>query len=98
VTPTYESRPSFGADYRRLTPEQRKRFLIAVTEMVDDLRSGRPFRPGLRIKRVQGTADVWEMTWAPDGRATWQYGAEIRSGEPHIIWRRIGTHDVFRTP
>ncbi|GAA1748499.1 hypothetical protein GCM10009681_19700 [Luedemannella helvata] len=98
MTPTYESRPIFGADYRKLTPEQRKRFLAAVAEMVDDLKNGRPFRPGLRVRRVQATSGVWEMTWAPDGRATWQYGREVHPGEPHIIWRRIGTHDVFRAP
>jgi hypothetical protein len=34
----------------------------------------------------------WEMTWAPDGRATLEYGTERRPGEPHVIWRRIGTH------
>lgn len=30
-------------------------------------------------------------------RATFEYGDEIL-GEPHIVWRRIGTHDVFRRP
>ena len=38
------------------------------------------------------------MTWAPNGRATFEYGNEMRSGEPHIIWRRIGTHGIFRKP
>jgi hypothetical protein len=47
---------------------------------------------------VQGHAGVWEMTWAPDGRATFHYGDEIRPGDPHIIWRRIGTHAIFRAP
>ncbi len=36
------------------------------------------------------------MTWAPDGRATFEYGDEVQSGEPHVTWRRIGTHSVFR--
>jgi hypothetical protein len=27
-----------------------------------------------------------------------EYGAEIRPGEAHVIWRRIGTHSVFRRP
>ncbi|MER6108587.1 hypothetical protein ACWG5P_11115 [Streptomyces prasinus] len=36
-----------------------------------------------------------EMTWAPDGRATWQYGDELREGEPHVIWRRVGGHEIF---
>jgi hypothetical protein len=30
--------------------------------------------------------------------ATFEYGDEIQLGEPHIIWRRIGTHSVFRQP
>jgi hypothetical protein len=51
-----------------------------------------------RVKRVQRYPDVWEMTWAADGRATFEYGQEIHAGEPHIIWRRIGTHDIFRQP
>jgi hypothetical protein len=38
------------------------------------------------------------MTWAPDGRATWQYDDEVRAGEPHVLWRRIGTHDMFDRP
>jgi hypothetical protein len=33
-----------------------------------------------------------------DGRATFEYGDEIQPGEAHIIWRRIGTHSVFRQP
>jgi hypothetical protein len=39
----------------------------------------------LRVKRVQGHPGVWEMTWAPDGRATFEYGAEVRPGEAHVI-------------
>jgi hypothetical protein len=35
---------------------------------------------------------------APDGRATFSYGEEMRPGEPHVIWRRVGTHDVLRDP
>ena len=56
------------------------------------------FAPQLRVKRVQGHPGVWEITWAADGRATFSYGAEVIPGHPHIIWRRIGTHDIFRRP
>lgn len=41
---------------------------------------------------------VWELSWAADGRATFEYGAELIEGQPHIIWRRIGSHDIFRNP
>jgi hypothetical protein len=37
------------------------------------------------------------MTWAPDGRATFQYG-ESQGVGAHVIWRRIGSHKVFRRP
>ena len=38
------------------------------------------------------------MTWAADGRATFRYGEPRRPGEPHVIWRRVGTHDIFDNP
>lgn len=53
------------------------------------------FPPGLRVKRVQGANGVWEITFAPDGRATFAYGTEVIAGEPHVIWRRVGSHHVF---
>jgi hypothetical protein len=91
------TRPEVRRDFDGLTREQQLAFRAAVAQFVADLRRGR-FRAGLRVKRVQGAAGVWEMTWAPNGRDTFQYGAEILPGEPHIIWRRAGTHDIFREP
>lgn len=95
---TFQRLPRFDADWARLTPDQRTRFRDAVAMFVAHLAAGEPFRPGLRVKRVRGTADIWEYTWAPNGRATWQYGGEIKPGEPHVVWRRIGTHHVLRAP
>lgn len=78
-----------------MTPQQRERFERVVRgEFVPDVDAGR-FRPGLRVKRVQATSGVFEMTWAPNGRATWQYGTPVREGLRHIIWRRVGTHAIF---
>lgn len=96
--PIFERLPRFDKDWVALPEDQKERFRRAVVAFVDDLTSGRPFRKGLRVKRVQAAPGVWEMTFAPDGRATWHYGAEIRAGEPHVVWRRIGTHDVFGRP
>jgi hypothetical protein len=66
---------------------------------VDALRQ-RPleFPPALRVHRVQGHDGVWELTWAPDGRATFSYGPEVRPGEPHVMWRRIGDHSILSDP
>ncbi|WP_405191587.1 hypothetical protein OG473_38190 [Streptomyces anulatus] len=100
--PTYETPSRFNADHRRLTPEQRHRFRQAVTTFVHDLRAGGHFRAGLRIKRVQRSTGVYEITWSmgsgPAGRATWQYGPEVYPATPHVIWRRIGTHDILTGP
>ncbi|HEV2755352.1 MAG TPA: hypothetical protein VG318_06200 [Actinomycetota bacterium] len=47
---------------------------------------------------MQGARNVYEMTWAPNGRATFEYGDERIEGEPHVVWRRVGTHDIFDRP
>jgi hypothetical protein len=63
-----------------------------------------------KVKRSSGEV-VWRVrwrqygrnrartfsTWAAEGRATFEYADEVH-GEPHIVWRRIGTHDIFRRP
>jgi hypothetical protein len=96
--PTYQRLPRFDQDWRSLDTAEQQRFRTAVARFVEDLEAGRPFRAGLRVKGVQGTRDVMEMTFAPDGRATWEFGAEVKVGQIHVIWRRIGTHDIFRAP
>jgi hypothetical protein len=96
--PTFFRTVPFLRDWSGLTPDQKAHFKIAVSQMVEDLRAHRGFRPGLRVKRVRKTTGIFEITWAPNGRATFEYGAEVYPGEPHIIWRRIGTHDIFQSP
>lgn len=96
--PTYERLARFDRDLAALTPEQRRQFLATIGKFVADLRAGEGFRAGLRIKGVRGAAGVYELTWADDGRATFSYGDSVREDEPHIVWRRVGTHDVLGRP
>lgn len=96
--PTCQSLPQFLDDLAALSKEDRKRFREAVKKFIEDLNRGEGFRPGLRVRGVQGAPGINEMTWAPDGRATWQYGRPIQEGEAHVIWRRVGTHDIFSDP
>lgn len=82
-----------------MSRELQRAFLAMLPVFVEALRASPPdVPPGLRVKRVQGTTDVWEITFAADGRATFQYAEEVRPGEPHIVWRRVGTHDVLSDP
>ena len=96
--PTHEELSQFLREFASLTPEQQARFLTAVRKLVEDLRAGMAFRPSLRVKGVQGHPNIYEMTWAIDGRATFEYGPEVRPGDTHIIWRRIGTHEILKNP
>lgn len=95
--PTYSWTERFRRDFESLTRAQQALFPIAVGKLVEDLKVDR-YRKGLRVKAVQGTAGVFEMTWAPDGRATFEFGDSRRAGEPHVIWRRIGGHEIFENP
>lgn len=93
--PTYERSRQFVDDYSNLSPDQRRAFRSAAQKFAADLRRGRGFRPGLRVKGINGSPGMFEMTWAPDGRAVFSYGASILEGEPHIVWHAVGTHDVL---
>ena len=85
-----------------MTPERQALFLLAVSKFVEDLNSG-SVRAGLRVKPYRGAAGLFETTWAPDGRAPdgrapFSYGSPVLPGEPHVIWRRVGGHDIFANP
>lgn len=94
--PSYERTRRFDRDLRDLTPAQRKRLAKAFERFDADLATG-SFRSSLRVKRVEGTDSIFEMTWAPNGRATFEYGVSQGQGA-HVVWRRVGTHKVFRLP
>jgi hypothetical protein len=95
--PTHEAAESFWRDWERLTAREQHRFRQAVGKFLADLERGVGFRPSLRVKGVRGAPGIYELTWAPDGRATFQYAQPVRA-DVHIVWRRIGTHDILRAP
>lgn len=95
--PTFAQTDRFRRDFAKLTAAQKAAFRAAARKFAADLPSG-SFRPGLRVKGVQGAEGVFEMTWADDGRATFEHGPAVREGETDIVWRRIGTHDIFARP
>ena len=93
--PTYELEDPFRQDLKRLTPEQYRLFKKAVRKMVEDIKAKRPFRAGLRVERFESIKGAYEMSWAPDGRALFTYGTSPHPGDTHIIWLRVGTHDIY---
>jgi hypothetical protein len=96
--PTFTKLPRFARDFAQLPEKNQERFREAVAKFIEDLERGESFRPGLGVRRVQGAPGVFEMRWAPDGRATFHYGDPIREGHVHVVWRRVGTHSIFNEP
>lgn len=53
-----------------------------------------PFYPSLRIKKIQGTSNIFECSINRDIRMTWQY-----CQTDSILLRNIGKHDqTLKTP
>jgi hypothetical protein len=96
--PTFQKLPRFRNDFNQLAPNDQERFRQAVRRFVEDLNRGGGFRPGLRVRGIQGAPGIFEMTWAPDGRATFHYGEPVREGQPHVVWRRVGRHPILANP
>lgn len=97
---TFEKSERFQRDFNQLSGAAQDRFRACVVRFNAAVDGGPPYPSGLRIKKVQGTSDVWELTWAPDGRATFEFGGRIPAGAgaPHVVWRRVGGHDIFNRP
>jgi mRNA-degrading endonuclease RelE of RelBE toxin-antitoxin system len=51
-----------------------------------------PSHPSLRVKKMKGTAAIWEMSVTMNYRITFEVDAD------RVLLRRIGTHDVLREP
>ncbi len=98
MSPTYELSAGFAREFTRLPREQRRAFRKAVAKLVDALRAGNEPPRSLRIKRVQGTKGLWEMSYSGDGRATFRYASERRPGETHVVWLRVGGHEILSRP
>ena len=96
--PTRDVLESFWRDWDRLSSEEQRAFRVAVTKFVEDLRAGQGIRKGLGVKGVQGARGIYELRWADDGRATFEFGRAVVDDEPHIIWRRIGGHGILDNP
>jgi hypothetical protein len=104
--PTYQVRTRFWNDYHQLTAVERAQFLQARADFIAALdaweQAGCPgvprFPARLSVKAMQGQRNIKELAWAPDGRCTWEYGTPVVTGRAHVIWRRIGSHEIYSDP
>ena len=96
--PTFERLSRFNRDFAALSKQEQAAFRTAVGKLVADFSASGSLRAGVRVKGVQGAPGIFELTWADDGRATFSFGKSVRGDDPHVVWRRVGTHDVLRNP
>lgn len=98
--PTFEQTQRFIKDLRGLDSKSLDRFRkVVLDQFVPDVDAG-VFRRTLRVREmrdVEKGRTVYEMSWAFDGRATFEYGEEVKNGVTHVIWRRVGTHSSLNT-
>jgi hypothetical protein len=90
---TFFGTVGFMRGFRSLSEDMQAKFISAAKQFSDELDKGNGFSRGLRVKKLQGRNNEWELTYAPDGRAVFQYGPEVRPGVKHVDWLSIGTHD-----
>ncbi len=77
----------FDRDYAGLPEETKERVEKQLALLLLN-----PSHPSLRLKRIKGTADIWEVRVSRNYRLTLQL-----AGDTYLL-RRVGPHDVFDRP
>ena len=79
--------PRFERDYRKLPSGLKSRVDRTLQQLERDLR-----HPGLRVKKMEGTADIWEARVSRGCRITFNLEGDL------ILLRTVGEHDVLKHP
>ena len=77
----------FDRDYAELPEEVKERVDKQLALLLLN-----PRHPSLRLKRIRGTADIWEVRVSRGYRLTLQL-----AGDTYLL-RRMGPHDVIEQP
>ena len=79
--------PTFDKDFRKLHPDIKNIVLNKIAIFIDN-----PNHPSLRIKKIKGTANTWEMSITKNYRITFNPVGDTK------ILRKVGTHNVLNNP
>ena len=77
----------FKQDYKKLPQPIKEQAIKQLTLFLAD-----PKHPSMHTKKMSGYADIWEGRITRDYRFTFQI-----DGNTYIL-RRIGKHDILKTP
>ncbi len=81
-----ETLRSFDDDFRRLPREMQERARRLLGVLIDN-----PRHPSLRFKKMGGS-ETWEL------RVSRGYRITLEMREETYLLRRIGSHDILRSP
>ncbi|MGH2409666.1 MAG: hypothetical protein ACRDGS_04760 [Chloroflexota bacterium] len=95
---SYDWHNRFLAEYERLSPEDQDAFQAAIRRFVAALRASRAPDPGLGIRQMTNHPGIYEFHFSRRGGATFHYGSEDRGKEAHVVYRRVGGHEIYRQP
>jgi mRNA-degrading endonuclease RelE of RelBE toxin-antitoxin system len=87
----YPTQP-FARDSLKLSPEMRR-----IVQRKLDLFRENPRHPSLRVKKMHGHEEIWELSLTEDYRVTFEW-SETQGQERIAILRRVGSHDILKTP
>ncbi len=74
----------FKRAYKKLSQQEQEQFKKALSNM---LQHGARY-PGLHVKRIKGTRDIWEARVSRGCRMTFEIGGD------RLTLRNIGEHDA----
>lgn len=77
----------FKKHYKNLNETEKKQFKNKLSIFVEN-----PMHPSLRVKRIQGTTDLFEFSVNMDIRVIWFY-----EGEALVALVDIGHHDILKS-
>ncbi len=80
----YQFSKKFKKGYQTLPAEIQKNFDQKLPVFLNDM-----LHPSLRVKRFQGTKNIWE------GSITMKYRFTFELSDDKVIFRLIGTHDIL---
>ena len=77
----------FQKHYKNLTDIEKKQFKNKLAIFAEN-----PMHPSLRVKRIQGTSDLFEFSVNMDIRVIWFY-----EGDALVALVDIGHHDILKS-
>jgi mRNA-degrading endonuclease YafQ of YafQ-DinJ toxin-antitoxin module len=93
----FEFTPRFRRDYRNLEKKEQRAVTNARTTIKLALEGNVEYSYKHRIKQMEGHPDIWEGHVKDNLCFTFHYH-KTDTGEKIVLFRRVGTHAIYKKP